>query len=123
VTPSDGSDEALVRVNPDQCLEPNQREEDMQRFSLGQTLATPAALSVIRSAGQQPWEFLARHARGDWGDVSPDDARLNDDALTTGGRLLSSYRTRSGAVVWVLTEAEDDHHSRASTTILLPDEY
>ena len=95
----------------------------MHRFDLGRRLTTQAALEVIRSSGQVPREFLDRHARGDWGDVTPDDARLNDDALVSGGRLLSSYRTRSGAVVWVLTEAEDDHHARAATTILLPDEY
>jgi hypothetical protein len=35
-------------------------------FSLGQVVATPAALTAIEKAGQQPGEFLARHVSGDW---------------------------------------------------------
>lgn len=38
------------------------------RFSLGRIVATPAALDALAEAGQQPLEFIQRHARGDWGD-------------------------------------------------------
>jgi hypothetical protein len=81
-------------------------------------VATPAALAVIAASGQTPAEFLDRHARGDWGEVSTGDARLNDAAVRNGERLLSAYRTKAGERLWVITEAD-----RRSTCILLPDEY
>jgi len=40
-------------------------------FTLGQVVATPGPLAAIEKAGQQPGDFLARHARGDWGQVPP----------------------------------------------------
>ena len=42
-------------------------------FPLGQTVATPGALEALASAGQNPKEFLDRHARGDWGSVGDED--------------------------------------------------
>ena len=39
-------------------------------------------------------------------------------SLKHGFRVSSSYRTKAGAVVWIITEA-----ACASTTILLPQEY
>lgn len=93
------------------------------KFSLGQQVATPGALKAIHEAGQSAVQLLARHVAGDWGDLSEDDRRLNDEALTDGSRLLSAYTLRSGVRVWVITEATDDEGQRAATTLLLPDEY
>jgi hypothetical protein len=93
------------------------------KFSLGRTVATPAALGVIAQAGQSPTEFLDRHVRGDWGDLSADDRALNDEAVQDGSRILSAYVTRAGEKIWIITEAADDRGHRAATTILLPDEY
>lgn len=87
-------------------------------FSLGSLVATPAALQALATAGQTPAEFLARHAAGDWGEVSPGDAKLNDQAVRDGERILSAYQTRNGERIWVITEAD-----RSSTCILLPEEY
>lgn len=92
-------------------------------FSLGQIVATPGALEALATSGQCPAEFLRRHVVGDWGDVCPDDAKLNDDALVDGSRLLSAYHTAKGVKLWVITEAVDDNGSRSATTILLPEEY
>jgi hypothetical protein len=50
--------------------------------------------------------FLTKHARGDWGNVSPEDAALNDAAVRDGSRILSVYRTLKGTKLWVITEAE-----------------
>ena len=66
---------------------------------------------------------MSRHLAGDWGDIDSEDKRLNDLALKDGGRLLSSYRTRKGTILWIITEAADDQGHRAATTLLLPDEY
>jgi hypothetical protein len=88
------------------------------KFSLGRLLLTPGAQSALQEAGQSPLEFLARHARGDWGEVDAHDQRENELSLREGFRLLSAYRTRADAKLWIITEAD-----RSATTILLPSEY
>jgi hypothetical protein len=87
-------------------------------FSLGQVVATPGALEAVADAHEHYLPYLMRHARGDWGEVCPEDARANDLALETDERLLSSYRLRDGTKLWIITEAD-----RSSTCILLPEEY
>jgi hypothetical protein len=87
-------------------------------FPLGQVVVTPCALEAATLAGEHYRSFLMRHARSDWGDVCPEDARANDLARETDERLLSVYRLRDGTKFWILTEAD-----RSSTCILLPEEY
>jgi len=93
------------------------------KFVLGQQVATPGALEALRLAGQSPLQLVSRHVVGDWGDLSDEDKRLNDEALKDGSRLLSAYTLRSGVRVWIITEAAGDDGQRAATTVLLPDEY
>jgi hypothetical protein len=87
-------------------------------FPLGNTLATPGALEVLRESGESPWKFLKRHAQGDWGEVCQADWRANVEALEQGERLLSAYTTKLGRRIWIISEAD-----RSATTILLPEEY
>ena len=90
-------------------------------FPLGQIVATPNALRALVDAGRTPAEFLVRHARGDWGDVCPEDARENALSLARGFRLFSVYRydlTRPDHKLWIITEAD-----RSSTCVLLPADY
>ena len=87
-------------------------------FPLGQCVATPGALAAIEDAGQTPADFLNRHISGDWGEIDPEDRGLNEQALRDGARIFSVYRTSKEVKVWVITEAD-----RASTCVLLPDEY
>jgi len=94
------------------------------RFDLGQVVATPGALEAC------PFDHLlrclARHARGDWGSVCPEDAARNDEALTEGSRILSAYpidpakpcKGFGANCLWIITEAD-----RSATTFLLPSEY
>jgi hypothetical protein len=93
------------------------------KFTLGRTLATPAALAALEESGQSSAFFLDQHIQGDWGDVCDEDKALNDSALVDGSRLLSSYTMRNGTKLWVITEASDGDGNRAATTILLPSEY
>jgi hypothetical protein len=86
------------------------------RFPLGQLTATPGALAAIDR--ETVLAALRRHASGDWGDLDKEDKTANDQALRSGGRILSRYLAKSGEPFWVITEAD-----RSSTTILLPDEY
>jgi len=87
-------------------------------FALGQCVATPGALAALEEAGQTPADFLNRHVHGDWGTTHPADKEMNEQALRDGDRIFSVYVTRNGVKLWVITEAD-----RASTCILLPDEY
>ena len=94
-------------------------------FLLGQIVATPGALEAARYP-EQFLELLARHARGDWGCVDPEDAATNAEAVQAGLRILSAYpidpdKPCAGYgdnCLWVITEAD-----RSATTLLLPDEY
>lgn len=88
------------------------------RFPLGRVLATPGALEALEKAGQQPQEFLDRHAKGDWGEVDSQDAEENEFSLQRGFRLLSSYTTNAGDRLFIITEAD-----RSATTLLRPEEY
>ena len=98
--------------------EPKVEQNEAQLFPLGQIVATPGALEVLEASHQSPADFLARHVRGDWGELSADDIAENEFSLKNGFRLLSSYATASGQKLWVITEED-----RALTTLLLPDEY
>ena len=75
-------------------------------FPLGRVVATPGALNVFLTAGQEPDELLGRHQSGDWGEVSPEDARENEVSIREGLRVLSSYPVGSSATrIWIVTEA------------------
>lgn len=87
-------------------------------FPLGRLVATPGALALLRRAGEDLLPaLLERHRSGDWGDVSPEDARENEVSVRYGFRVISSYRV-AGERLWVITEAD-----RSATTFLLPEEY
>ena len=90
----------------------------VKTFPLGRVLATPGAMRALAESGQTAGSFVSRHVGGNWGCVGDEDRRLNDEAVLTGDRILSSYRTDRGVKIWVITEAD-----RTLTTILLPEEY
>jgi hypothetical protein len=96
---------------------------ETKKFSLGRIVATLGALEALAGAGQSADEFLARHVVGDWGELDPDDKSLNDAALIDGSRILSTYQTRKGERIWIITEAVDVQGHRSSSTILLPRDY
>jgi hypothetical protein len=84
---------------------------------LGRVVATPGALNLLGRSGEHPFDYLARHATGDWGELCAFDRRQNEIALRDGLRVFSSYEVPQGRV-WIITEAD-----RSITTILLPEEY
>ena len=86
------------------------------RFPLGQIVITQGALAVLTA--KDAMLGLLRHSTADWGDVGPEDAQLNEAALSDGTRLLSAYRSSDGTRFWIITEAD-----RSVTTVLLPEEY
>lgn len=97
------------------------------RFSLGQVVATPEAMATVGRLGKSVLDFIERHVRGDYGDLSDEDKQANEDALTDGSRILSSYILEGegdeATKIWIITEAEDEDGNRIATTALLPEEY
>jgi hypothetical protein len=87
-------------------------------FPLGQIVAMPGALETLARANQTPNEFLLRHVSGDWGELDAHDLAENMYSLKHGFRVMSSYQTKSGHTLWLITEGD-----RASTTLLLREEY
>jgi hypothetical protein len=85
------------------------------RFPLGQLVITRNAAG--RLTPEEIAAGIARHARGDWGDVGVEDAAENELSLREGFRLLSAYG-RGDRRFWIITEAD-----RSATTVLLPEDY
>ena len=86
------------------------------RFGLGR-------IAVTRNAKREVGEMdiikaLGLHARGDWGLITPDDWRANDEALADGGGLLSVYQSSTDRRFWIITERD-----RSATTVMLPEDY
>ncbi len=97
------------------------------KLELGQLCYTPGAQLLLRQYRISPFQLLARHVTGDWGEVCQEDAKANDEALLVGARVLSAYSLQPPlgqneplgiAHVWLITEAD-----RSVTTLLLPEEY
>ena len=87
-------------------------------FPLGRLVATPGAIDLLRSVGEDLLPaLLERHRSGDWGDVPEEDAQENQFSVRYGYRIVSSYRV-AGERLWVITERD-----RSATTLLLPSEY
>lgn len=86
------------------------------RFKLGMIVQTPGVRELDPSGAQIDW-LLQRHAAGDWGSVTPDDAEQNESALLDKGMVMSQYQVNS-APVWIITD-----HGHEVTTVLLPSEH
>lgn len=126
--PSDDDDQADEEEESEEDGEEQSREafeqqkrEQIERtkeplFELGQVVSTPGALEALTR--EEIGKALARHHRGDWGEVDRHDWQANEASLKEGSRLLSVYRSEKGETFWVITEAD-----RSSTCVLLPSEY
>jgi len=93
----------------------------MSRFQMGKIVLTRGVYEWSAANGdfaQFVHASLKRHARGDWGSLSPEDRELNDKALKDGSRLLSAYEHWKLPKIWLITEAD-----RSVTTVLFPEEY
>jgi len=86
------------------------------KFELGHLCATPGVLDSVLQ--EEMLSALKRHARGDWGELGPEDAQRNDCSVKEGSRILSAYRSSTGVRFWIITEGD-----RSATTMLLPEEY
>jgi hypothetical protein len=96
---------------------PRRPDARQVKFQLGQLLITPEAMTLLEDSGVSVFTLLGRHLSGDWGDVCAEDAKLNDDALRYGNRLLSVYHVDKQKL-YVISEAD-----RSASTILLSEQY
>jgi hypothetical protein len=87
------------------------------RFLLGQTYTSLG----VAHLGVNVLQYYRRHQSGDWGNVSVKQKQANENALISGGSLLSQFKieTPDGKIhsVYVFTEKD-----RARTVILLTSE-
>ncbi len=65
-------------------------------FGLGVLSATRGALDACTASLTTPPSLVARHWAGDWGEISPEDLGLNEDAIRDGARVFSVYHLRGG---------------------------
>ncbi|HEY4258306.1 MAG TPA: hypothetical protein VGM66_13920 [Candidatus Udaeobacter sp.] len=91
-------------------------DQTAPKFPLGHIVATPNALNTVPN--DEILTALARHVRGDWGTLDPEDWNSNERALSGEGRLFSAYLSARNIKFWIITECD-----RSATTILLPEDY
>lgn len=89
-------------------------------FRPGTVVSTIGVNELVRAGKLRIEAVLQRHLHGDWGDISPADAKLNQEGISCHGRIMSAYPIGqdSDKKVWIIT---DDGHD--CTTVLLPEEY
>ena len=97
----------------------------------GLVITTPAyneiadKLTTQEDFQREMQALLHRHINGDWGDVDPHDARVNEQAVKSGARIVSSY-TVEGIKLWIISDAayyDTAPELRQVTTFLLPSDY
>ena len=91
-----------------------------QNFELGQVVVTRNVhglmeinLQFAQEVARAVWMY--KHKR--WGATCKADARMNDEALVIGERIVAKYKTCEGDI-FIITEWD-----RSVTTILFPEEY
>ena len=91
------------------------------KFPLGQVVWTRGVNDMVaenEAFAKFVTQSLVRHARGDWGNLAPEDIEENNLSLKEELRLLSAYESEGLPKIWIITEAD-----RSVTTVLYPDEY
>jgi hypothetical protein len=91
------------------------------QFDLGRVLCTNGIHNFIEENDSNDLyiaKCLDRYINCDWGEMCDEDKEMNDDALTSGGRIFASYEKDGMPKIWIITEWD-----RSATTILFPSEY
>ena len=93
----------------------------MGKFPMGQVVLTRSVYKWSAANGDFTFfvqSSLKRHAKGDWGNLPPEDREQNEIALKDGSRLFSAYQHHRLPEIWIITEAD-----RSVTTVLFSDDY
>lgn len=94
----------------------------MDKFETGQVVVTAGvAAKMEHNPGFIKFILVSfkRYETCDWGNIRPDDAKMNDKAVKNGDdRILAMYEDEKYGKIWIITERD-----RSVTTILFPSEY
>jgi 2-polyprenyl-3-methyl-5-hydroxy-6-metoxy-1,4-benzoquinol methylase len=90
----------------------------MNLFDLGSIETTSAAFAALAKANADRAVYLARHQRGDWGDVDQKQRQYNDWALEHEGIAWSTYKLSDG-INLMIGAARD----RSYTRVMLETEF
>lgn len=96
----------------------------MSKFTFNQLVSTRGVADLMESSPDFQTFVRAcyrRYINGDWGDLDPDDAKQNDEAVKSGeDRIMAAYihPAHPDWKIWMITEWD-----RSVTTILFPSEY
>lgn len=105
---------ALDHLRPDQIC-----DESPALFSLGNVVATPAALALIQEHGASVSQLLNRHQTGQgWSELCKTDCESNWRAAFGNERVLSAFNIGTAdqtVKIWIITEWD-----RSVTTVLTP---
>ena len=85
----------------------------LKRFPLGEIVIAVGASAL----GIDFTSYLERHQSGDWGDLSEENAEINDLCIDKNFPLVSMYSVNQKSFL-IVTEWD-----RSVTTICTPDEY
>ena len=88
----------------------------MSKFSMGQMVETANAIHTLDAKSVE--HALTLYVNCNWGDTNEADAKMNDEAVTSGNQILAVYKDSKGTPFWIITEWD-----RSVTTILLPEDY
>lgn len=83
------------------------------KFPLGEVVPTPEAALVL--SADEISKAVARHGRGDWGNVDSETRRENEGGIGYSRLAITSrYRSEEGISFWVMTKPE-----RRQTVVML----
>lgn len=100
----------------------------LPRECFGRIVATAAVAASVPSEIID--DILQRHMANDWGDLDPDDAAMNREAvlLCEGDRVMSVYRDAFAEEdLWVISYVRNDEHMNdpdfCNTCVMFPSDY
>jgi hypothetical protein len=86
---------------------------DLQKFPLGEVMITPEAATVL--SADEISKAVARHGRGDWGNVDSETRRENEGGIDYSRLAITSrYQSEECISFWVMTKPE-----RKQTVVML----
>jgi ubiquinone/menaquinone biosynthesis C-methylase UbiE len=94
------------------------KEPQNVTFDLGRVEVTPAASAALSEAGVDLSVYMARHRRGDWGDVEDWARPHNAWALEYQGIIRSTYKLPDGTSLSIATACD-----RSYTRVILEQEF
>jgi hypothetical protein len=83
-------------------------------FDCGHVIMSPLAAELVEANELDVQAYLARHVRGDWGDVGADLCHANHDAMRKQSYVISFFPISQALTLVLCTELD-----RSETTAML----